>query len=133
MTNLKKTPKAADIHVGSRVRMARTMIRMSQETLGEKLGITFQQIQKYEKGTNRIGSSRLMEISIALGKPVGWFFQGLDDAGQAKDNRLEQAFQTPHGAHMLATFASATPEQQKLMSALASAVVKSEISTSAMS
>ncbi|MCC6949210.1 MAG: helix-turn-helix transcriptional regulator [Bradyrhizobiaceae bacterium] len=72
----KKSPNPIDKHVGSRVRMRRMMINMSQEKLGEKLGITFQQIQKYEKGTNRIGASRLQQIGNVLGVPVSFFFEG---------------------------------------------------------
>lgn len=72
----KKTPNPIDIHVGSRVRLRRMMINMSQEKLGEHLGITFQQIQKYEKGTNRIGASRLQSISNVLQVPVSFFFDG---------------------------------------------------------
>jgi transcriptional regulator with XRE-family HTH domain len=72
----KKSPNPIDKHVGSRVRMRRMMIDMSQEKLGERLGITFQQIQKYEKGTNRIGASRLQQISTVLSVPVAFFFEG---------------------------------------------------------
>jgi transcriptional regulator with XRE-family HTH domain len=73
----KKSPNPIDKHVGSRVRMRRMMINMSQEKLGERLGITFQQIQKYEKGTNRIGASRLQQIAVVLGVPVSFFFEGV--------------------------------------------------------
>ena len=72
----KKAPNPIDKHVGSRVRMRRMMVSMSQEKLGDALGITFQQIQKYEKGTNRIGASRLQQISIILQVPVAFFFEG---------------------------------------------------------
>lgn len=72
----KKSPNPIDKHVGSRVRMRRMMISMSQEKLGDRLGITFQQIQKYEKGTNRIGASRLQQIGSVLGVPVSFFFEG---------------------------------------------------------
>jgi transcriptional regulator with XRE-family HTH domain len=65
-----------DKHVGSRVRMRRLMLTMSQEKLGEALGITFQQVQKYEKGTNRIGSSRLHHIAGILQVPVAFFYEG---------------------------------------------------------
>lgn len=80
---IKKTPNPVDKHVGSRVRMRRVLIGMSQEKLGEALGITFQQIQKYEKGTNRIGASRMQQIATVMGVPVSYFF---DDAptGDAK-------------------------------------------------
>lgn len=64
-----------DIHVGSRVRLRRMVIGMSQEKLGEKMGLTFQQIQKYEKGTNRIGASRLFQLSLILDVPVQFFFE----------------------------------------------------------
>jgi transcriptional regulator with XRE-family HTH domain len=69
-----KKPKPTDVLVGQRVRMARLMANMSQTELGEHIGITFQQVQKYEKGGNRISSSRLAQISEVLGKPVSWFF-----------------------------------------------------------
>jgi len=74
--NTKKSPNPVDKHVGSRVRMRRMMIGVSQEKLGEKLGITFQQIQKYEKGTNRIGASRLQQIATVLAVPPAFFFEG---------------------------------------------------------
>ena len=72
----KKSPNPIDTHVGSRVRMRRMMLSMSQEKLGEALGLTFQQVQKYEKGTNRIGASRLQHISHILQVPVPFFFEG---------------------------------------------------------
>lgn len=77
MSEKVKKPNPIDIHVGSRVRLKRTMMGMSQEKLGDRLGITFQQVQKYEKGTNRIGASRLQEISCILRAPVSFFFDGL--------------------------------------------------------
>ena len=72
----KKAPNPIDKHVGSRVRMRRMMLAMSQEKLGDALGLTFQQVQKYEKGTNRIGASRLQQISQILQVPVSFFFEG---------------------------------------------------------
>ncbi|SRR5579883_3389562 len=72
----KKAPNPIDKHVGSRVRMRRMMLGMSQEKLGDALGLTFQQVQKYEKGTNRIGASRLQQISHILQVPVSFFFEG---------------------------------------------------------
>jgi transcriptional regulator with XRE-family HTH domain len=72
----KKAPNPVDKHVGSRVRMRRMMLGMSQEKLGDALGLTFQQVQKYEKGTNRIGASRLQQISSILQVPVSFFFDG---------------------------------------------------------
>jgi transcriptional regulator with XRE-family HTH domain len=73
---VKKIPNPIDKHVGGRVRMRRLMVNMSQEKLGEKLGLTFQQVQKYEKGMNRIGASRMQHISEILGVPVSFFFEG---------------------------------------------------------
>jgi transcriptional regulator with XRE-family HTH domain len=72
----KKSPNPIDKHVGSRVRMRRMMLSMSQEKLGDALDLTFQQVQKYEKGTNRIGASRLQAISNILQVPVSFFFEG---------------------------------------------------------
>ena len=75
----KKAPNPVDRYVGSRVRMRRMMLGMSQEKLGEALGLTFQQVQKYEKGANRIGASRLQQISGILQVPVSFFFNGVPD------------------------------------------------------
>ena len=71
-----KDPQPVDRHVGSRVRMRRMMVGMSQEKLGEACGITFQQIQKYEKGTNRMGASRLHHIARVLDVPIEFFYEG---------------------------------------------------------
>jgi transcriptional regulator with XRE-family HTH domain len=79
---VKKAPNPTDKHVGSRVRMRRMMLGMSQEKLGEALGLTFQQVQKYEKGTNRIGASRLQQMSTILQVPVSFFFEGGPSAGE---------------------------------------------------
>ena len=72
----KKAPNPTDKHVGARVRMRRMMLGMSQEKLGDALGLTFQQVQKYEKGANRIGASRLQQIAHVLQVPVSFFFEG---------------------------------------------------------
>ncbi len=77
-----KSPNPIDKHVGSRVRMRRMMVGMSQERLGDALDLTFQQVQKYEKGTNRIGASRLHQISVILQVPVSFFFEGAPPAGE---------------------------------------------------
>lgn len=73
---MRKTPDEIDAHVGARVRLRRTMLGLSQENLAEGLGVTFQQVQKYEKGTNRVGASRLQHIAAALDVPVSFFFEG---------------------------------------------------------
>jgi len=86
---IKKAPNPTDKHVGSRVRMRRMMLGMSQEKLGDSLGLTFQQVQKYEKGTNRIGASRLQQISNILQVPVSFFFEGAPDAVNHADGFAE--------------------------------------------
>ncbi len=72
-----------DLHVGARIRQRRWMVGMTQQQLGDSVGIKFQQIQKYETGTNRISASRIWDIAAAIEVPVSFFFQGLD--GQAPD------------------------------------------------
>ncbi|MDT2020406.1 helix-turn-helix transcriptional regulator [Methylocella sp. CPCC 101449] len=78
-----KVPNPIDKHVGSRVRLRRVLLGLSQEKLGDALGLTFQQVQKYEKGANRIGASRLQEISKILDVPPSYFFEGAP-AGSAE-------------------------------------------------
>ncbi len=91
-------PKAVDAHVGSRVRLRRTLLGMSQEKLGQAVSLTFQQIQKYERGTNRIGSSRLYQFSQVLDVPVSFFFDDMsaEVAGRAPGLREgpAEAFET---------------------------------------
>ena len=70
-------PNAVDIHVGKRIRQRRTLLGMSQERLAEALDLTFQQVQKYERGTNRIGAGRLWELAVALDVPMTYFFEEL--------------------------------------------------------
>jgi len=70
-----KTPNPIDVHVGSRVRLRRAIAKLSQSELGDALGVTFQQVQKYEKGTNRIGASRMQKIAETLNVPVSFFFE----------------------------------------------------------
>ncbi len=70
-----RRPNPVDIHVGSRVRFRRMLLGMSQEKLGERLGLTFQQVQKYEKGVNRIGASRLFDLSQVLQVPIQFFYE----------------------------------------------------------
>ena len=73
---MKKSPNPVDKHVGSRIRTRRLLVGLSQEKLGEGLGITFQQVQKYERGTNRISASRLQQASRVLGVPIEYFYEG---------------------------------------------------------
>jgi transcriptional regulator with XRE-family HTH domain len=80
----KKTGNPIDTQVGNRVRIRRMLVGLSQEQLGDRLGLTFQQVQKYEKGTNRIGAGRLFEISCFLGVPISFFYEGLRDTSLPK-------------------------------------------------
>jgi transcriptional regulator with XRE-family HTH domain len=100
----KKAPNPIDKHVGSRVRMRRMMLGMSQEKLGDALGLTFQQVQKYEKGTNRIGASRLQQISQILQVPVAFFFEGAPNipSGPGRDS-LHEAPSPAYVSDFLAT------------------------------
>lgn len=111
---MKKSPNPIDKHVGSRVRMRRMMIGMSQERLGEALGLTFQQVQKYEKGTNRIGASRLHQIASILGVQVEFFYEGAPqlegasgDAGLAEPPTpayVSDFLSTADGLHLMRAF-----------------------------
>ena len=105
----KKQPNPIDVHVGGRARLCRTSLGMSQEKLGEALGITFQQIQKYEKGTNRIGASRLQHIARVLDVPVSFFFEGAPGgdsaaAGGEETNALMRLMSTVDGARLVNAF-----------------------------
>lgn len=96
-------PHRVDRHVGRRLRMRRLLLGMSQERLGELLGLTFQQIQKYERGTNRLGASRLFEAAVVLDVDVGFFFADIDApaapaaAGLAEDRATYAAAPAPFG------------------------------------
>ena len=80
-------PDPVDVHVGARIRVRRLLIGMNQETLAKALGLTFQQVQKYEGGANRVSASRLSQIADVLGVPITYFFSGLDPAGGDADPR----------------------------------------------
>jgi transcriptional regulator with XRE-family HTH domain len=99
--HLKKAPGAVDRHVGGRVRMRRISQGLSQERLGEALGVTFQQIQKYEKGSNRISVSRMQQIAQVLGCTVNYFLEGAPrEAGMVGFAESDQA---PYSADLLST------------------------------
>jgi transcriptional regulator with XRE-family HTH domain len=96
-TMTRRDPNYIDVHVGNRIRMRRQIVGMSQEKLGELLGITFQQIQKYEKGANRISASRLFYTAKTLGVPVQFFFEdlpGLEGNGGMAESRDEDSVMT---------------------------------------
>jgi transcriptional regulator with XRE-family HTH domain len=72
-------PRPVDLHVGSRIRLRRTLLAMSQERLGDALDLTFQQVQKYERGVNRVGASRLFDLSRVLDVPISFFFDDMPE------------------------------------------------------
>lgn len=107
---LERSPNPIDLHVGARVRMRRKFLSVSQEKLADALGLTFQQVQKYERGTNRISASKLFEIGRFLEAPVSYFFEGLSEtAGQARAVAEDGPEQFVHGFLM-------TPEGIELAS-----------------
>ena len=93
-------PNPVDVHVGSRLRLRRTLMGMSQEKLGEAIGLTFQQVQKYERGANRIGASRLYDLSRVLEVPVGYFFEDMSSDTQER---------SPAQTHLLGLAEDADP------------------------
>lgn len=107
-----RAANALDKRLGQRVRTRRLEIGMSQEKLAELLGVTFQQVQKYEKGVNRIAASRLFDISAAVDMPIARFFEGLTSArggggaAYAVDDHIHDALATPEGAQLIAMFAA---------------------------
>jgi transcriptional regulator with XRE-family HTH domain len=107
---VKKAPDPIDRHVGSRVRMRRILLGMSQEKLGEALDLTFQQVQKYEKGTNRIGASRLKQISQILNVSPGFFFEGVPALeGAAASDQVQAEFaEEDEGSTYIVDFLSTT-------------------------
>ena len=127
----RRDPNYIDVHVGTRMRMRRQLINMSQERLGELLGITFQQIQKYEKGSNRISASRLFYSAKTLGVPVQFFFDGLpgvDAEGgfneASKGDEFVATMMTPEGVQLAKAFSDAdTATKRKLIAGLARLVV----------
>ena len=111
---VRRKPHPTDTHVGSRLRYRRMIIGMSQEKLGERMNLTFQQIQKYEKGTNRIGASRLFQLSKVLDVPVGYFFEDAfaqsspaTDAGEEGAEPLDEVqefVRSKEGLSLIRTF-----------------------------
>lgn len=107
-----RTPNVVDIHVGGRVRMRRKMLGVSQETLADALKLTFQQVQKYERGANRVSASKLYEIAKTLQVPVSFFFDGLadpmtdevDEVGAAAERVVTEFLNTPEGLELAEMF-----------------------------
>jgi transcriptional regulator with XRE-family HTH domain len=115
-------PDPVDIHVGQRVRQARMEADVSQTALGDILGLTFQQVQKYEKGTNRIAMSRILVISKYFKKPVSWFFDGLtvgDEKMPAGKNTMQEFAGHKHGFQLAQAFMRLNKEEQRFLVELA--------------
>lgn len=106
-----KQPEAVDRLVGQRVRAARLAANMTQTDLAEHLGVSFQQVQKYEKGTNRMGSSRLTAIAAAVGRPVFWFFTGAETAPITLDDDSLRLSTTREGQRLAAAFLSLASDE----------------------
>lgn len=110
-----RSANPVDVHVGARVRLRRLMLRMSQDKLGENLGVTFQQVQKYERGTNRVSASRLWGMADVLDVPVQYFFEGLaleSGAGGFGENDqtplVYDFINSPDGVQLAAAFSRIT-------------------------
>lgn len=96
-----RRPNPVDVHVGGRVRLRRMILGMSQEKLGEHLGLTFQQVQKYEKGVNRIGASRLFEVANVLGVPVQFFYDEAPTTGSSSSYALPGFAERPAESYVV--------------------------------
>lgn len=134
MTPLVKNP--IDAYVGAQIKKRRTVVGMSQTELANRLGITFQQVQKYEKGANRVGSSRLYEISEILGVPIQSFFEGVEEVIQKKNTKeadkrtkettlvkFDEFISSPSGVDMIRAFVEIDdPAVRKQIAALVKSV-----------
>ena len=97
ITKVDRAPNPVDLHVGARVRMRRKFLGMSQEALAEVIDLTFQQVQKYERGSNRISASKLYEIAKALKAPVAYFFEGYGENEAVEGFSESESEQFVHG------------------------------------
>lgn len=100
---MSETPHPIDIHVGARVRTRRRLLGITQEKLGEALGLTFQQVQKYERGSNRISASRLYELARILAVPVTYFYEGVENLDSTAAPILPEAASAPFEAEQLSS------------------------------
>ncbi len=111
---------AVDIHVGGRIRVRRRLIGLSQEALAQALGLTFQQVQKYERGSNRVSASKLYATAAVLDVPVHYFFEGLDDTSSSKnagddvrERSIHDFLQTSAGLELADSFPKLSPALQR--------------------
>jgi transcriptional regulator with XRE-family HTH domain len=133
---VKNPPRPVDTHVGSRIRLRRKMIGMSQETLAGRIGLTFQQVQKYERGTNRVGASRLQQIADALETTPAWFFEGASSvgesptgnlAGQAADAVYSAFLEDPLAAPLMRGFVKLRPTLKRRIVELVAAAGEEDV------
>ncbi len=111
-------PRPVDVHVGGQVKAGRTLIGMNQTELGKHVGLTFQQIQKYENGMNRIAASMLWQFSLILGRPISWFFEGIGKQKRKGDDLLAKR----ETRRVVRYFPACDPDVQKQLAALVKAV-----------
>ncbi|MCZ7977374.1 XRE family transcriptional regulator [Agrobacterium tumefaciens] len=136
--NAPKTPSPIDVEVGARIRTRRRVLGMSQAKLAEALGVTFQQVQKYEKGTNRVGASRLLNVANVLGVPVSSFFNSDTRDGQAErprgstaETELGAFVQSDEGRDLNGAFARiAEPAVRRQVVSLVKAMAATEVNGS---
>jgi transcriptional regulator with XRE-family HTH domain len=131
-SNVPSPPAAhpVDVHVGARLRLARTLKGCSQEDLGQVIGVTAQQIQKYEVGTNRISASALFRLCGFLGRPVDWLFDGLEATGPRPGERadvLAALMASREGAQMALSMAKLTPAMRRKVLAVVRAFLPDDL------
>jgi transcriptional regulator with XRE-family HTH domain len=109
-------PDPVDVHVGARVRTRRLLIGMNQETLARALGLTFQQVQKYEGGANRVSASRLSQIAEILGVPIAYFFSDLEPGGaepSPRDREARERLQRPETIELIRSYYAITDQRMR--------------------
>lgn len=122
MSDKDQTPHPIDVHVGARVRMRRKLLGFSQEKLADQLGLTFQQVQKYERGANRVSASKLYEIGQALDAPVSYFFEGLDQAEAPEEPAaISEFFGAPGAMDLVQAYLVVPTEKRRAFVRLATA------------
>jgi transcriptional regulator with XRE-family HTH domain len=110
----RKGPNPVDVEVGRRIRLQRMNAGMSQTELGDKVGVTFQQIQKYEKGKNRVGAGRLTQIAATLHVPIGVFFDGATEASQSPSESPAELLTRPHALRLLQAYSGIESDKVRL-------------------
>jgi transcriptional regulator with XRE-family HTH domain len=134
-SDTERHPNPVDLHVGARIRMRRKILGVSQERLAEDLGLTFQQIQKYERGANRVSASKLYEIAKSLQSSVGYFFEGLADTtreGVAEGGEpfVHDFLMTSEGLELAGLFPRITrPKVRRRILELVRSMAEEEIAT----